>query len=92
VNLSPHRVFGSVEKTSQRIIVVITVKYRLHIEDLAIEMARMRRWLDHRKITVDSFEFKRSYPGIIIVEVYFYNREESDEFANEFCKDMVVVE
>lgn len=62
-----------------------SVMCRLNSADFADQMVRIRRWLDHRRCTVDNFEYYRMVGDIIVIQIDFAKSADASEFADAFA-------
>jgi hypothetical protein len=60
------------------------VRLRVRAADLSREMARMRIWLDERRIGPTQFGYDRNTAGIVLVTVTFAADDDAAAFAAEF--------
>jgi hypothetical protein len=63
---------------------------RLNSADFADQMVTIRRWLDHRRCTVDNFEYYRMVGDIIVIQIDFTRSPDAAAFAAEFAGEMAL--
>lgn len=62
-----------------------SVMCRLNNAEFADQMARMRRWLDHRQCRVHNFDYHTIVGDIIVIQIDFAKAADASEFADEFA-------
>jgi hypothetical protein len=62
-----------------------SVMCRRNNAEFADQMARMRRWLDHRRCRVHNFDYHTIVCDIIVIQIDFAKAADTSEFADEFA-------
>jgi hypothetical protein len=58
--------------------------------ELAEKMMVMRRWLDHRRSDIESFEYYKLASDVIVIQLDFANEIDAYAFAAEFSGEAVL--